>query len=382
MKLLVLLLAVGAVFGAQEFIDGEFFFGLEMEVDNAVFTADLAKYNLELVKFFEFSTTKIVWVKGDEADVIIASRQPGVSYWDRNMIFHTQQCSSGSAAGCWGLDRIDQVAALGYSTPANPAAVYDWGVNDGAGVRAYIIDSGIDETHSDFGGRAVWGMAAGTYPETDQNGHGTHCAGSTGSDSYGVAKSSTLVAVRVMSALGSGSTGDIVEGLNWVEADHGATDNGVGNMSLGGSGSNAAMNSAVAACIADGVSMAIAAGNSDNDACNYSPAMVTAGVTVCATDVTDTSASFTNWGSCVDICAPGVDILSTVPGEATDVYDGTSMAAPHVCGAIARYLSSNSGASPAQVSSWLASSATANAINFRAGQGTTPNLLLHVGGLC
>ncbi len=227
MKLLILLLAVGSVFGAQEFIDGEFFFGLNMAMDYEVFLKDLPKNNLEVVKFFQFNTAKIVWVKGEEADVILTSTLPGVIYWDRNMIVHTQQCSSGSAAGCWGLDRIDQRGQLASSDPSNPGAVYDWGQDDGAGVRAYIIDSGIDETHSDFGGRAVWGIATGGYPENDQNGHGTHVAGTTGSNSYGVAKASTLVAVRVMSALGSGSTGDIVDGLQWVEGDHAAGDNGV-----------------------------------------------------------------------------------------------------------------------------------------------------------
>ncbi len=137
------------------------------------------------------------------------------------------------------------------------------------------------------------------------------------------------------------------------------------------------MNAAVQACIDDGVSMAIAAGNSDADACNYSPAMIPDAITVGATDVTDTSASFTNFGTCVDVFAPGVDILSTIPNESTDIYDGTSMAAPHVCGAIARYLSANPGASPAQVATWVTGTATSGAITFRLGHGTSPNLLLY-----
>ena len=370
-------------FATQEYIDGEYLIVLKEHVDEEALVSKLkTDYSVDVKKAYHFTKITIMLIKGDDADVERVSKLAEIKSMDRNQIYHINQCSSGSAAGCWGLDRIDQTAQLGCSDPSNPAAVYNWGSSDGAGVNVYVIDTGIDTTHSDFGGRAVWGMAAGDYPEADQNGHGTHLAGTSGSNSYGVAKSSTLVAVRVFSSLGSGSTDDIVEGLNWVEQDHAAGDNGVGNMSFGDSGENTAMNDAVKACIDDGVSMAIAAGNADADACNYSPAMVQDAITVCATDVEDVSASFTNFGTCVDICAPGVDILSTQPGEDTAVFSGTSMSAPHVAGVVARYLSRNSGASPAQVRTWIVGDATAGAINFRAGHGTTPNLLLFVDGLC
>ena len=359
MKLLLILLVLGTAFATQEYIDGEYLIVLNEHVDEEALVSKLKMdYSVDVKKAYRFTKITIMLIKGDDADVERAAKLAEIKSMDRNKIYHIDQCSSGSAAGCWGLDRSDQAGQLGYTSPIDPSAVYNWGQNDGAGVRVYVIDTGIDTTHSDFGGRAVWGMAAGDYPESDQNGHGTHCAGTIGSNSYGVAKSSTPVAVRVMSALGSGSTGDIVEGLNWVEADHAAGDDGVGNMSLGGSGSNGPMNAAVQACIDDGVAMSISAGNSDADACNFSPAMVPDAITVCATDVEDVSASFTNFGTCVDICAPGVDILSTQPGEDTAVFSGTSMSAPHVAGGVARYLSSNPGASPAQVRAWLVGDAT------------------------
>ncbi|KAK2139793.1 hypothetical protein LSH36_1612g00001 [Paralvinella palmiformis] len=345
MKLLVLFtLLFGAVLGAQEFIDGQYFLGLKEEANENYLAKHLkVSYHLDFLKKFHIGNLKLILVKGDEADVIRASKLPEVKYWDRNMIFHTQQCAENGNPGTWGLDRIDQTEQIPYSSPTSPDATYIYGEDDGSNSYAYICDSGIDTSHSDFGGRAIWGMTAGDLrPGTDDNGHGTHCAGTVGSNSYGVAKLSTIVAVKVMNALGSGTTDDIVEGLQWVLNDHNSRPDArsVVNLSLGGSGVSLPMENAVQNLIDGGVTVCIAAGNSDDDACNYTPARVPDAITVGASDISDWSATFTNYGTCVDIFAPGVDILSTIPGEDTDVYDGTSMATPHVVGAVARYMSS------------------------------------------
>ncbi len=385
MKLcIVSLLLLGTVLGAQEFVDGQYFLGLKEDVnENYVIKHLKVSYHLEMVKKFEIGKLKMILVKGEEADVIRASKLPEVKFWDRNMIFHTQQCAERPNPGTWGLDRIDQRAAMDYDNPTNPDATYTYGEDDGANTYAYIVDTGIDTDHSDFGGRAIWGMTAGDLrPGTDDNGHGTHCAGTVGSNSYGVAKEATLVAVKVLNAFGSGTTDDIVQGLEWVLNDHNSRPGAksVVNMSLGGSGISLPMENAVQNLIDGGVTVCIAAGNSDDDACDYTPARVPDAITVGASDIADWSATFTNYGTCLDIFAPGVDILSTVPGENTDVYDGTSMATPHVVGAVARYMSSQATPpSPANVRDYLVNTATADALTFRVGHGTSPNVLLYAG---
>ena len=385
MKLVVvLLLLAGVAFGAQEFINGEYFLRLNDNVNEMVFSHRIrTNYKLDVIKSYQIGDLKLLLVKGEESDVISASKLSEVRYWDRNMIVHTQQCSERSNPGTWGLDRIDQREPMDYSNPTSPGATYTYGEDDGDGVYAYVVDSGIDIDHPDFGGRAIWGMTAGNLrPGTDDNGHGTHCAGSVGSDSYGVAKEATIVAVKVMNALGSGTTADIVEGLQWVLSDHNSRPDArsVVNLSLGGAGANAPMEDAVQNLIDGGVTVCIAAGNSDADACDYSPARVPDAITVGASDINDWSATFTNYGTCLDLFAPGVDILSTVPGDATDVYDGTSMATPHVTGVVARYMSSlGSAPSPAAVRDYLVNTATADALTFRIGHGASPNLLLYAG---
>ncbi|KAK2141353.1 hypothetical protein LSH36_1114g00012 [Paralvinella palmiformis] len=383
MKLVaVLLLLVGVAFGAQEYVDGEYFLRLNNEVNENVFVHRIkTNYKLDVIKSYQIGDLRLLLVKGEENDVIRASKMSEVKYWDRNMIVHTQQCAEHSNPGTWGLDRLDQRIPMSYTNPTSPSSTYIYGEDDGAGVYAYIVDSGIDINHGDFGGRAIWGTAAGNLrPGTDENGHGTHCAGTVGSDSYGVAKESTLVAVKVLNALGSGSTSDIVEGMQWVLTNHNSRPNAksVVNMSLGGKGTNSAMEDAVKNLINGGVTVCIAAGNSNEDACGYTPARVPEAITVGASDINDVSASFTNYGTCLDLFAPGVDILSTVPGDATDVYDGTSMATPHVAGVIARYLSSQSSVpSPSAVRDYIVNSATPDVLTFRLGHGASPNLLLY-----
>jgi subtilisin family serine protease len=249
----------------------------------------------------------------------------------------------------WGIDRIDQ-----RSLPLSGTFTY---TNTGAGVRAYIIDTGIRISHSEFGGRAIDGYDAvdGTLPAGDCNGHGTHVSGTVGGATYGVAKAVTLVAVRVLGCSGSGTTSGVIAGIDWVTADHATGQAAVANMSLGGSASSA-LDAAVRNSIADGVSYAVAAGNGNvagiaQNACKYSPARVTEAMTIGATDETDKKASWSNYGDCVDWFAPGVGISSawSTGDSATNTISGTSMATPHTTGVAALYLQSNPSASPAAV---------------------------------
>jgi subtilisin family serine protease len=272
----------------------------------------------------------------------------------------------------WGLDRIDQ-----RDLPLNNS--YTYPDHAGAGVRAYIIDTGIRITHSDFGGRAVWGTnTTGDGNNTDCNGHGTHVAGTTGGTAYGVAKGVQLTAVKVLGCTGSGSFAGVTAGIDWVTGDH-TSGPAVANMSLGAAGSNTTTENAVRNSIADGVVYAIASGNSNSDACNFTPARVAEAITVNASDINDNRASFSNWGTCTDIFGPGVGITSawSTSDTATNTISGTSMATPHIAGGAALILGASPSLTPAQVATQMFSAATLNHI---ANPGTgSPNRLLFVG---
>ncbi|MCE7985911.1 MAG: S8 family peptidase [Caldilinea sp. CFX5] len=271
----------------------------------------------------------------------------------------------------WGLDRSDQ-----RNLPRNSTFVYN---RTGAGVRVYIIDTGIRISHTQFGTRARDGYDAvdGSLPAADCNGHGTHVAGTVGGSTYGVAKGATLYAVRVLNCSGSGSNSGVIAGVNWVTNQKRANPSipMVANMSLGGSASSA-LDAAVQSSINAGVTYAIAAGNSNANACNYSPARVGAALTVGATTSTDYRASYSNYGTCLDLFAPGSSIQSAwyTSNTATATLSGTSMATPHVAGVAALYLQSNPSASPTTVVSALINNSTANVVLSR-GTGS-PNRLL------
>ncbi|MFD9624129.1 S8 family serine peptidase [Streptomyces virginiae] len=271
----------------------------------------------------------------------------------------------------WGLDRIDQRAL-----PLNNS--YTYLDNAGQGVAVYIIDTGVRVTHQDFGGRASHGYDAvdGDNIADDGNGHGTHVAATAAGTSHGVAKKAKIVAVRVLDNNGSGTITGVIAGIDWV-TQH-AVKPAVANMSLGG-GANTALDTAVRNSIAAGITYALAAGNSNSDAAGFSPARVGEALTVSATTNSDARASYSNYGATVDLFAPGSSIASAWNSSdtATNTISGTSMAAPHVAGAAALYLSVNVASTPPQVAAALTSTATSGVV---ASPGTgTPNRLLFTG---
>jgi subtilisin family serine protease len=271
-----------------------------------------------------------------------------------------------TGAGC-GLDRLDASSGLDQKFTYN---------HTGKGVTAYVIDTGIDTSGADFGGRASVGVDATGGDGKDCNGHGTHVAGTIGGTTYGVAKGVTLKAVRVLDCQGSGTDADVVAGMDWV-AQH-AVKPAVANMSLGG-GKSPTVDAAAKKLSDAGVFLAVAAGNDGADACGGSPSGADGVLAVAAEDRTDMSASFTNYGSCVKVYAPGVAITSDWLAGGTNTISGTSMATPHVVGVAALYKEANGDGSQATVTGWITSHAVKDAVNGV--PGGTPHLLLNTGGL-
>lgn len=253
----------------------------------------------------------------------------------------------------WGLDRIDQML-LPLST------TFDDGDQAGLNSYSFVVDTGIDATNIDFGGRVSAGFTAVAdgRGSSDCNGHGTHVAGIIGGNTYGVAKKTTLIPVRVLDCNGSGTYSSVIAGLDWIAANYRTGDAAVVNMSLGGPASST-LDGAIKTLISKGVTVVVAAGNSNADACTYSPSRVPEAITVGATQVDDSRASYSNFGSCLDLFAPGSAINSTwIGANSTNTISGTSMASPHVAGAIARFLSNNPTLTPAQVANSVKSSTT------------------------
>jgi subtilisin family serine protease len=305
-------------------------------------------------------------VHASEAQARQLAADDSVAYVEQSQRFTVSDTQDSPPS--WGLDRIDQ-----HDLPLDSAYNY---ANKGDGVTAYVIDTGVMIEHPTFEGRASYGYDAvdGDNDAADGYGHGTHVAGTIGGAEYGVAKGVNIVAVRVLDDNGSGTTEQVVAGIDWVAQNHSGPS--VANMSLGG-GVDDALDESVRGAISSGVTFAIAAGNSSADANTFSPARVTEAITVAASDDADGQASFSNFGDVVDLYAPGVGITSSWNDGATNTISGTSMATPHVAGAAALFLSANAAATPADVAAGLTAAATPDKItNASAG---TPNLLLYTG---
>ena len=306
----------------------------------------------------------------DSADVAVLRADPDIALVEPDPVVRIAGAQSGAT---WGLDRIDQAAL-----PLNGSYVYG---TDGAGVTVYILDTGVNVGHADFGGRAVVGYDAVTAggSAADCNGHGTHVAGTVGSNTWGVAKAARMVAVRVLDCGGTGGGSALLAGMDYVVRQKQGSPSTpmVVNMSLTGSASST-FDNAVQNMINAGVTAVVAAGNASTDACGVSPSRLASAITVGASDAGDNAASFSNYGGCVDLSAPGVNITSTYVGGSTAIarMSGTSMATPHVAGAAALYLAANGSASPAQVASALIGNSTANRLSSLAAG--TPNRLLSI----
>ncbi|MCP2013330.1 subtilisin family serine protease [Deinococcus sp. HSC-46F16] len=289
-----------------------------------------------------------------------------VKYIEQDGVMRMSATQSGAT---WGLDRIDQ-----RNLPLDGNYVYN---STASGVKAYIIDTGINTAHTNFGGRAVWGTnTTGDGNNSDCQGHGTHVAGTVGSNTWGVAKGVQLVAVKVLGCDGSGTNSGVIAGVNWAVSNKGSAA-AVANMSLGG-GFSQAVNDAVNSAASKNLIMAVAAGNENQNACNVSPASAASAITVGSTTNTDARSSFSNYGSCLDLFAPGSNITSTWIGSttATNTISGTSMATPHVAGAIALLIAGGNSTNSAVTSALLNNATTGKVTDAQTG---SPNRLLYTG---
>lgn len=306
--------------------------------------------------------------KLDEAALADILADDAVDYVEENARVYASQTCVRQTTNDWGLTRIPQISRVA-------STAYDYIARNEAGVTVYIVDSGIRRDHVDFEGRALFGTdtTTATPPRTDQNGHGTHVAGTVGGRLYGVAKTVRLVDVRVLDARGSGSTTGIVNGINWLANNCRAGGRTcIANLSLGGPAATATDN-AVNAAHANGVLMIVASGNDGQNACNVSPARATQAFTVNAADVNDNRATFSNWGACTNLYAPGVNIRSAwhTSTTAVNTISGTSMASPHVAGVAARLLAANPALTPNDLRNQIIQRMSGNVVRNNPTQ--TPN---------
>jgi subtilisin family serine protease len=300
-----------------------------------------------------------------ESEALELAADESVAYVEQDRWAHIAEVQADPPS--WGLDRVDQDAL-----PLDASYEY---AQSGAGVEAFVLDTGLNTEHQEFAGRIGDGydFIDDDADPSDCHGHGTHVAGTVGGAAYGLAKDVTIRAVRVLDCQGSGSYSAIIGGIDWVATN--ATGPAVANMSLGGSFSQA-LNDAIGAAVESGVTFAIAAGNEGQDACNVSPGSEPSAITVGATDEGDAAASFSNYGECVDLLAPGVGITSAWidAADAENTISGTSMATPHVAGVAALYLEAHPDATPDEVAAALTGGAVADAVS---GVNGSPNLLLN-----
>lgn len=362
--------AQGTVFGlnAEGAVAGSYIVLLDEKTTSAA-KKDLAEeYGGELSRSYRAALDGFAADGLSETEAKRLAADPAVGAVVANRTFRTTATQDDPPS--WGLDRVDQADTAGDSK-------YTYPDRAGEGVTAYVIDTGVRVTHQDFEGRATHGYDAVDNDDTadDGNGHGTHVAATIAGAAHGVAKKAKVVAVRVLDDNGSGTTEQVIAGIDWVTENHKGPS--VANMSLGG-GADPALDAAVQKAIASGVTFAVAAGNESTDAGQGSPARVPEALTVASSTKDDAQSDFSNYGKVVDLYAPGSDITSAWnDGDGgTKTISGTSMASPHVAGAAAVYLAGHPGADPAAVASALTAGATADTIGDP-GSGT-PNRLLKI----
>ena len=314
------------------------------------------KYDVKIQNNFG-SVLNAVLIDASEKQIKQLLSDPSVAYIEQDQMMYATpiEAQGDQSNATWGLDRIDQ-----RSGSLDGNYHYDF---DGTGVTAYVVDTGVLNTHNEFGGRSSSGydFVDNDSNSTDCNGHGTHVAGTIAGSSYGVAKNVNIVGVRVLGCNGSGTNSGVIQGINWVKNN--ASGPSVANMSLGG-GASQATDDAVNSAVAAGITFVVAAGNDNSNACNYSPARAANAITVGSTANGDSRSSFSNYGNCLDIYAPGSNITSAWynSNSSTNTISGTSMAAPHVAGVAALYLDENNSLSTSQVESLLNSRASSNKV--------------------
>eukprot|EP01065_Artemidia_motanka_P023211 TRINITY_DN276_c0_g1_i6.p1 TRINITY_DN276_c0_g1~~TRINITY_DN276_c0_g1_i6.p1 ORF type:complete len:402 (+),score=126.85 TRINITY_DN276_c0_g1_i6:82-1287(+) len=372
--------------GKPEPIQGEYIVVMRQSVSAESHAGLVSRYGARRFAIGSgLKSFRAMHAKLSKAQVEDVLAHPDVDYVEQNQVMRiaetanaTKRISCPDTQGeplSWGQKRTTTQSA------ADVASSFAHDKNWGAGVNVYVLDTGIRITHEEFaGGRAKWGANFAGGADTDNNGHGTHCAGTIAGKTYGVAKGATVVAVKVLGDSGSGSNAGVISGVEYA-AEQG---HGIGSMSLGG-GYSAALNQAVNAAASAGVLFSNAAGNSNANSCSFSPASAEDGVCVGSTELAsmggtqvDSRSSFSNYGSCNDVFAPGSSIIAAYRG-ADDAYatlSGTSMACPHVSAAAAIALQENPNFTPAQVKDWIKSHALTGLVE-NAGTGT-PNVMLHL----